>query len=159
MLDSDRLRDWWRGRRWRDDRGDASIQMAIVFPFVLLATVAVVQASMWYYARQIALTAAREGISAARAYESSPAEGAAQARDVLGHTAGDSLRGYSVSAVSDGQRVRVEVSGTALSMIPGVAGLQITQSASGPRERWTVVSGEFVNSEGPMGGNPGGDGP
>lgn len=130
------LKDWWQERRWRDDRGDTSIQMAIIFPFVLLATVAVIQASMWYYARQIALTAAREGLTAARAYQSSPAEGAAQAQDVLGRTAGDSLRGYSVSASSDGQRVRVQVSGTALSMIPGVSGLQITQSASGPLERW-----------------------
>ncbi|WUU03055.1 pilus assembly protein [Streptomyces pseudovenezuelae] len=112
--------------------------MAIIFPFVLLATVAVIQASMWYYARQIALTAAREGLTAARAYESSPGKGAAQARDVLDRTAGDSLRGYSVSASSDGQRVRVEVSGTALSMIPGLSGLQVTQSASGPVERWTV---------------------
>ncbi|MGW2827205.1 TadE/TadG family type IV pilus assembly protein [Streptomyces sp. NPDC001443] len=130
--------DWWQGRRWRDDRGDTSIQMAIVFPFVLLATVAVIQASMWYYARQIALTAAREGLTAARAYQSSPADGAAQARNVLGRTAGDSLSGYSVSAGSDGQRVRVQVSGTVLSMIPGVPGLQVTQSASGPVERWTV---------------------
>ncbi|WP_435850384.1 TadE/TadG family type IV pilus assembly protein [Streptomyces massasporeus] len=138
MSAPDRLKGWWQGRRWRDDRGDTSIQMAIIFPFVLLATVAVIQASMWYYARQIALTAAREGLTAARAYESSTADGAAQARDVLGRTAGDSLRGYSVSASSDGQRVRVEVSGTALSMIPGLSGLQVTQSASGPVERWTV---------------------
>ena len=138
MKRPNRLADWWHGRRWRDDRGDTSIQMAIIFPFVLLATVAVIQASMWYYARQIALTAAREGLTAARAYQSSPAAGAARAQDVLGRTAGDSLRGYSVVASSDGQRVRVRVSGTALSMIPGVAGLQITQSASGPLERWTV---------------------
>ncbi|MER7568909.1 TadE/TadG family type IV pilus assembly protein [Streptomyces sp. NPDC097941] len=138
MKRPDRLTEWWQGRRWRDDRGDTSIQMAIIFPFVLLATVAVIQASMWYYARQIALTAAREGLTAARAYQSSPAAGAAQAQDVLRRTAGDSLRGYSVVASSDGQRVRVRVSGTALSMIPGVAGLQITQSASGPLERWTV---------------------
>ncbi|MFJ9752309.1 TadE family protein [Streptomyces chartreusis] len=138
MRYSDRLHTWWRGRRWRDDRGDTSIQMAIIFPFVLFATVAVVQASMWFYARQIALTAAREGVTAARAYESSPAEGAAQARDMLTRTAGDSLTGYSVSASSNGQRVQVEVSGSALSMIPGVSGLQITQSASGPMERWTV---------------------
>lgn len=46
------LKSWWQGRRWRDDRGDTSIQMAIIFPFVLLATVAVIQASMWYYASQ-----------------------------------------------------------------------------------------------------------
>ncbi|MGW3134982.1 TadE/TadG family type IV pilus assembly protein [Streptomyces sp. NPDC001139] len=133
-----RLKAWWRSRRWRDDRGDTAIQMAIVYPFVLLATLAVIQASMWYYARQIALTAAREGATAARAYQSSPADGAAQARDVLGRTAGDSLSSYSVSASSDGQRVQVQVSGTALSMIPGLSGLRVTQSASGPVERWTV---------------------
>ncbi|MGW7362931.1 TadE family protein [Streptomyces sp. NPDC054841] len=134
-----RLRAWWLRRRWREERGEASIQMAIVFPFVLLATVAVVQASMWFYARQIALTAAREGLSAARTYQATPAAGAARAREVLGRTAGDSLQGASVStAGSSAERVRIEVSGTALSMIPGIPGLRITQSASGAVERWTV---------------------
>jgi Flp pilus assembly protein TadG len=142
MSRPERLKDWWQRRRWRDDRGDTAIQMAIVFPFVLLATVAVIQASMWYYARQIALTAAREGLTAARSYQASPADGAAQARSVLGRTAGDSLRGYSVVASSNGQRVRVQVSGTAISMIPGVSGLEVTQSASGPVERWTTTPGE-----------------
>ncbi|MGW2936336.1 TadE/TadG family type IV pilus assembly protein [Streptomyces sp. NPDC001156] len=132
------LKAWWRERGWRDDRGDTSIQMAIVFPFVLLATVAVIQASMWYYARQIALTAAREGASAARSYQASPGDGAARAREVLGRTAGDSLLSYSVFAGSSGQRVQVQVSGRAQSMIPGLSGLKITQSASGPVERWTV---------------------
>jgi hypothetical protein len=113
--------------------------MAIVFPFVLLAAIAVIQASMWYYARQIALTAAREGLSAARSYQASPADGATRAQDVLSRTAGDSLRGASVStAGSNGQRVRVQVSGIAQSMLPGVPGLRITQSASGAVERWTV---------------------
>jgi Flp pilus assembly protein TadG len=138
MSRPERLQAWWRGRRRRDDRGDTSIQMAIIFPFVLLATVAVIQASLWYYARQIALTAAREGVSAAKAYQSGPADGAAQARSVLSRTAGDSLRSYSVVASSNGQRVRVQVSGTALSMIPGLSGLHVTQSASGPVERWTA---------------------
>ncbi|MFF1917058.1 TadE/TadG family type IV pilus assembly protein [Streptomyces sp. NPDC058239] len=132
------MKDWWRTRRWSDDRGESAIQMAIVFPFVLLAAIAVIQGSMWYYARQIALTAAREGATAARSYEATPADGAARARDVLGRTAGDSLLGYSVSVGSDGQRVRVQVSGTTQSMIPGVSGLRITQSASGPVERFTV---------------------
>lgn len=136
MLDHERLAAWWRGHRWADDRGDASIQMAIVYPFVLLATIAVIQASMWYYARQIALTAAREGVTAARAYQAGPGDGTARAREVLGRTAGDSLRSPSVTAGSNGERVRVQVSGIAQSMIPGVPGLTITQSASGPVERW-----------------------
>lgn len=136
MSSPQRLKDWWWSRSWRDDRGDTSIQMAIVFPLVLLATVAVIQASMWYYARQIALTAAREGATAASAYQASPSDGAAQARSVLSRIAGDSLRGYSVSASNNGQRVSVQVTGTAMSMIPGLSGLRISQSASGPVERW-----------------------
>ncbi|CAM5693530.1 TadE/TadG family type IV pilus assembly protein [Streptomyces chartreusis] len=160
MRSGDRLQTWWRGRRWHDDRGDASLQMAIVYPFVLLATIAVIQASMWYYARSIALTAAREGLAAARAYQASPSDGTARAQEVLRRSAGDSLLAYSVStAGSTAERVRVQVTGTAQSMIPGMAGLQVSQSASGPVERWTLVSGGFVNAEGPMGGNPGGDGP
>ncbi|MGP4009952.1 TadE family protein [Streptomyces sp. 4N124] len=136
---SGRLKDWWRGLRWRDDRGDASVQMAIVFPFVLLATMAVIQASMWYYARQIALTAAREGLTEARSYQATPADGAARARDVLGRAAGDSLLNPGVStAGSTAERVRIQVTGTAQSMIPGVAGLQVSQSASGAVERWTT---------------------
>ncbi|MEU3855433.1 TadE family protein [Streptomyces sp. NPDC029554] len=133
-----RFKAWWRGRSWGDDRGDAAIQMAIVYPVVLLAAITVIQASMWYYARQIALTAAREGVAAARAYQASPGDGAARAREVLGRTAGDSLRSVSVTAGSTGERVRVEVSGRTQSMIPGLKGLTITQSASGPVERWTV---------------------
>jgi Flp pilus assembly protein TadG len=142
MAASVQLQAWWRGRRWRDDRGDASIQMAIVYPFVLLATIAVVQASMWYYARQIALTAAREGVFAARAYQASPTDGAARARDVLDRTAGDSLRFAAVSTTgSSTQRVRIQVTGQAQSMIPGLAGLRIRQSASGAVERWTSPGG------------------
>jgi Flp pilus assembly protein TadG len=138
MSPSQTVKGWWQGRRWSDDRGDTSIQIAIVFPLVLLATIAVIQASLWYYARQIAVTAAREGAAAARAYQADPGDGVARARDVLERTAGDSLSGYSVSASSDGQRVRIQVAGTALSMIPGVAGLQVQQSASGAVEQWTV---------------------
>ncbi|WP_190194108.1 TadE family protein [Streptomyces minutiscleroticus] len=134
-----RFARWRRWRRWREDRGESAVQMAIIFPFVLLATIAVVQGAMWYYARQIAVTAAREGVSAARSYQATPGDGAGRAREVLARTAGDSLRGYRVStAGSDGQRVRIQVSGTAQSMIPGLPGLSVSQSASGPVERWTV---------------------
>ncbi|MFD8952803.1 TadE/TadG family type IV pilus assembly protein [Streptomyces xanthophaeus] len=122
-----------------DDRGEASIQMAIVFPFVILVTVTVVQASMWFFARNIALTAAREGVAAARTYQSPEGAGAARARETLGRIAGDSLTGTTVStAGSTATEVRVTVTGTAPSLIPGVAGLSVSQSAGAPRERWTT---------------------
>jgi len=135
-----------RARRWaaviraraQDDRGDTSIQMAIVFPAIILLTIAVVQASMWYYARSIALTAAREGVTAGRAYQADTGDGTARAREVLDRIAGDSLRNTAVNASgSTAQTIQVTVSGTAPSMIPGISGLRVSQSASGARERWT----------------------
>ncbi|GHD79804.1 TadE family protein [Streptomyces goshikiensis] len=144
-----RARRWWltrvrsAGETVQGDgggeRGESSIQMAIVFPFILLVTVAVVQASMWVYARNIALTAAREGVAAARVYQAPEGAGAAQATETLGRIAGDSLAGRSVSTTgSSATEVRVTVTGRALSLIPGLSGLSVSQSASAPRERWTT---------------------
>lgn len=125
-----------------DDRGEASVQIAIVFPFVIAATLLVVQVCLWYFAREVALTAAREGAASARSYRSTPADGAARARSVLDRTTGDMLQATTIStAGSTPQRVRVQVSGTALSVLPGVPGLRITQSASGAAERWTTPGG------------------
>ncbi|MDX3075883.1 pilus assembly protein [Streptomyces sp. MI02-7b] len=113
--------------------------MAIVFPFVILLTLAVVQAGMWFHARNIALAAAREGVTAARTYQSADADGAARAREVLDRIGGDSLRDPAVSTAGSGaESVRVTVTGTAPSLLPGIAGLRINQSAAAPREVWTT---------------------
>ncbi|MEU4095901.1 TadE/TadG family type IV pilus assembly protein [Streptomyces sp. NPDC026673] len=121
------------------DLGEASIQMAIVFPFVILLTLAVVQAGMWFHARNIALAAAREGVTAARTYRATDTDGAPRAREALRRIAGDSLRDPSVSTAGSGtESVRVTVTGTAPSLLPGIAGLRVTQSATSPRERWTT---------------------
>ncbi|WP_338063887.1 TadE/TadG family type IV pilus assembly protein [Streptomyces noursei] len=117
------------------------MQMAIVLPAIVVLTLAVVQAGLWFLARGIALTAAREGAAAARSYHASLGEGRERARSVLDRTAGDLLTGTSVQAASTGERVRVEVSGRALSLLPGVSGLQITQAATGPVERYTSTGG------------------
>jgi hypothetical protein len=113
--------------------------MAIVFPAIILLTIAVIEAAMWFYARDIALTAAREGVNAGRGYQSSPADGAARARDTLTRIAGDSLRESQVSTGgSTADTVEITVSGTAVSLLPGIPGLHVSQSASAARERWTT---------------------
>ena len=127
--------------RARTDEGDASVQMAIVFPFVIALTITVVQASMWYYARNIALTAAREGVTAGRLYQATPADGAARAREMVHRLGGDNLRNAQVSVSSTTSRVQITVSGSVPSMLPGVPGLHIAQTASSPRERWTTPGG------------------
>lgn len=121
------------------DRGDASLQMVIVFPVIIVLTLSVVQVVMWYLARETALDAARAGAKAGAAYQSGPSQGGGVARDRLSRTAGDLLRSPAVStAGSTGERVQVKVSGTAVSLIPGVSGKRFTQSATAEVERWTT---------------------
>ncbi|SEO89325.1 TadE/TadG family type IV pilus assembly protein [Actinacidiphila rubida] len=125
--------------RMRRDDGDASIQMAIVFPFVIALTIAVVQTAMWFHARDIALTAAREGVNAGRGYQSTPGDGAARARATLDRIGGDSLRDSAVSTDgSTNDTVTITVSGSAISMLPGIPDLHVSQSASATREQWTA---------------------
>ncbi|MFB6655346.1 TadE family protein [Streptomyces microflavus] len=120
------------------DRGEASIQMAIVFPFVILFTIATVQYFVFAHARSAALTAAREGVNAGRSYQSSPGTGAARAQETAARIGGSTLHGPSAStAGSTAETMRVTVSGTALSLLPGVT-LSVSQTASGPRERWVA---------------------
>ncbi|MET9669626.1 TadE/TadG family type IV pilus assembly protein [Streptomyces sp. NPDC006475] len=129
------------GRRL-GDRGDAAIQAAIVYPLLLLVVIGLVQAALWGYARNIAQTAAREGVQVGRAYGAGPEDGARQARSALERLAGDNLTNRHVSTTgSTAEQVRIRVSGTALSLIPGVANWHVSADASGAVERWVPPRG------------------
>ncbi|MBV9022535.1 MAG: pilus assembly protein [Streptomycetaceae bacterium] len=111
--------------------------MVIVLPFIILFALLIAQASMWYYAREAAQTAAREGVSAGRTYHSSIDAGTSRAQAVASQIGGNSLLGVGVSAAgSSADRIAITVSGHAPSLIPGMSGPSISQSASGPRENW-----------------------
>jgi hypothetical protein len=122
-----------------DDTGNAAIQAAIIYPLVLAFVIVGVQAALWGYARSIAQTAAREGVSAGRMYGAGPADGVAQARSALNRLAGNNFTHHSVSAAgSTPERIRIRVEGTALSLIPGVPNWRVSVDASGAVERWTT---------------------
>ncbi|MGW2748430.1 TadE family protein [Streptomyces sp. NPDC001450] len=124
------------------DRGSSPIQVAIIFPFVILLTLAAVQGFLWAYARNVAYTAAREGVSAGRMYEAGPADGAAKAQDAAASLGGNILTEPQVStAGSTQERIRIRVQGQAISLVPGVGGWTVSATVSGPIERWTTAQG------------------
>jgi len=131
------------GRRaWREelrsDRGDVVVTTAVVLPLILGLTWIGLQAITWHFAAEAALTAARKGAQEGSEYQSSPAAGKQQAKQFAERLAGGNLRAVTVSSTgSTPQRVRIEVSGTAPSLLPGKDGWRITQSATAPVERWT----------------------
>jgi hypothetical protein len=126
-----------RQRRTRRDAGSMSLSLAIVFPAVLTMVLLVVQASLWWYARQVALTAAREGAETGRSRGSDPAAGAARARDFLARSGGVVSDGAVSLAGTTDTEIRITVSVHAQSLLPGIAGHRITQHVTAPRERFT----------------------
>jgi len=123
------------------DGGSVSLEIAILAPALLLLIFSIVQAGLWFYARSLAMAAAQEGVASARAYGADPDSGISRAQSFLDQQAGDSLTQTSVSSSgSTATAVRIQVSGRALSVLPGIPGLEVTQSAVGSVERFTTES-------------------
>lgn len=115
------------------------MEIAVLGPVLLLAVFAVVQAGLWFHARSLALAAAQEGVAAARGYTASADTGLARARAFLDRAAGDSLHDTTVTRQpAPAHRVRIQVSGMSLSVLPGIGGIPVTQDAEGPVERFTT---------------------
>ncbi|WP_430786869.1 TadE/TadG family type IV pilus assembly protein [Actinoplanes sp. G11-F43] len=121
----------------RHDDGGAALEYVIVVPVVLAVMFLAIQVAMYSYARSIALTAAQEGLTAARAYDGSAGAGSERARSFIDRAAGDSLTGTRVSVSRAGEQATVTVTGRSLSLVPGISGFNVSQSAVGPVERWT----------------------
>jgi Flp pilus assembly protein TadG len=109
------------------------VEFAIVSFGMILLTFAVVQVGLVFYARQIAMAAATQGVDAARGFDSNTADGRAQAQSFLSQ-AGDGLTDQNVTVVRNGQAVQVTVSGHAISVLPGFS-FTVNQSAHGTVER------------------------
>lgn len=119
-----------------DDGGTTSISFAMIFPFILVLVLLVVQGGLWWWARDVALTAAREGASVARSYQSGPQQGAAQADTVLRQFGnGLNVKPSQEEFVANAE-VRVTVFVQAQSVLPGVSGAWITSAVTSPREAW-----------------------
>jgi len=128
-----RLRSWLR-----DERGSATLSLAIVFPVVLLLIFSAVQGGLYYYARSVALAAAEEGLRDARAEGGTSAAGAQRAQAFLADAGGASiLENPAVTTSRSATNTSVTVAGTAPSVLPGMS-FTVSQTASGPIERVTV---------------------
>jgi Flp pilus assembly protein TadG len=123
------------GRRLSGERGAASVELAVTFPVVLLLVMTLIQAALWFHARSIALGAAQEGAREGRVQPASTARAETAAEGFLDQTASDLLTGRDVTVAGSPSSIEVTVSGTSISLFPGLSGWSVTQSAVGPVER------------------------
>ncbi len=123
--------------RPRGEQGSSSVEVAVIFPVVLLLLMTLVQAALWFYARSAALGAAQEGAREGRVQPASTARAESAAEDFLDQTAADLLTGRDVTVTGSATTVAVTVTGTSISLFPGLSGWSVTQTAVGPIERPT----------------------
>jgi Flp pilus assembly protein TadG len=119
--------------------GSTSVEMALLWLAMLLMISAVVQVALVFYAGQLALTAAEDGLRAGRYHHAtSAADARRDAEAFLRRAAGTSLGSAEVAAELDQATgvLRVRVSGDALSLVPGVP-LRVSKEAVGAVERVT----------------------
>lgn len=111
-----------------------SVQLALIWPLLLLVTLGIIQAGLWVHGRQVALRAATAAADVAGGRDGSA--GAARGVAVgIAHSAG--LAAVEVEVNSSPTEVRVVVSGRTPALLELPLG-RISESAAGPRERVTV---------------------
>ena len=113
----------------------------MLFPVVLLILFGVIQGALFFHGRNVVMAAAEQGVRAARADGQTNRAGTAadQARQFLTDTDElDNLTGLSITPDVDTETVRVTVSARTVSLLPGIPGPRISQTASGDIERFTT---------------------
>ncbi|MEV8535630.1 TadE/TadG family type IV pilus assembly protein [Streptomyces sp. NPDC051211] len=134
------LRRWsaGRSRRMRNDRGFGSVEFAVLAVVVLALILTCIQVGLYYHARKVAQSAARQGVEAGRQLSAGEGDGVAQAQTFLARFGG-SVQGPSVSSAgSTAQEIRITVRGRVATLVPGLT-LEVIQHADAPVERWTAA--------------------
>ena len=127
-----------RGRRTGTDSGLSSIEAIFTIPAIITLILGIVQVGLWWYATQIAATAAQEAARAAAAYQAPADAGQTRGQDYL-HTVqgsgGAALLHPAVRVTRGPATVTVSVSGQIVSLLPWV-NPTITQQATAPLETY-----------------------
>ncbi|MFF3277194.1 TadE family protein [Streptomyces chrestomyceticus] len=131
------LRRALRRRRLRGDCGSGSVEFAVLATVVLALILTALQVGLYFHARKVAQSAARQGVEAGRRFGSGSGDAVTQAQAFLARYGG-SVRTPSVSAAgSTDQEIRITVRGSVATLVPGLS-LDVVQHADAPVERWTT---------------------
>jgi Flp pilus assembly protein TadG len=103
--------------RLRSERGMTTIQVAILFPAVLLWLMLIVQYGLWWHAKQVANAAAAEAVDAAQVSDGSAADGETAAAAYLAQSG--NLENITVTVDRQPTVVVAEVRGDAPQLVPG----------------------------------------
>jgi type II secretory pathway pseudopilin PulG len=116
-----------------DDRGFTTLEAVVLVPVVVILSMIVVQSVMLYHARNVTEAAARDGLRAARGYQSSAAQGKAAAERYLADVAPRLLDARSCDVTRGVSIVTIVCRADVASVVP-FGSYSVTERASGPVE-------------------------
>ncbi|MER5649976.1 TadE family protein [Streptosporangium sp. NPDC002524] len=119
------------------ERGATVVELAIIMPVVLVVILLIVQTALWFHGRQIADAAAREGARLARVdTESWQQDAESRAQELIRTVGPKLLEGATVTAWEEGDLRGVEVTASAVQVVPLLPSTTFTVTArfGGPIE-------------------------
>lgn len=119
----------------RTQTGSATIETVLLVPVLFFIILLVVQFGVWQHASHIARAAAQEGARAARFENGTEASGRARAIRLLDESGRGVVDSVQIETYRDDDVAAVVVSGTAQSLLPGIA-LPVNGISQGPVERF-----------------------
>jgi Flp pilus assembly protein TadG len=121
-----------------EDGGYIATEAAIILPFLLLITFALVQGGIWFYARSAALNAAQEALQAARSQDGSTAAAVGVAEGFLARAGDGVITDPATRVDASPTSITVTVSGNSLKIVDFIPLPRFEQSVTGARERFTT---------------------
>jgi Flp pilus assembly protein TadG len=118
-----------------NERGEATTEMVLVVPVLLVLITLVIQFGLWYHASNVADAAAEEGVRAARLRGGTAEAGQATTENFLSQAGPTIVVAPEVSVSRDSDTARVEVHGSVVSVVPGIR-LPIDALAESPLEEF-----------------------
>jgi hypothetical protein len=119
-----------------EERGSAvNVQAAVLYPLILITFMTLLQVGLYFYGRDLALSAARSGVDTGRVYGGTDTAAAQDhATEFITRTASGVLSAPSASVSTDGRTITVTVEATVTTLAPGLT-LTVRQSSTGALEQ------------------------
>ncbi len=123
----------------RGDDGALTLSYVLITPIFLTAILIIVQACVWYLARETAIAAARQGADVARTAHPPPGRGVQAAVLFARRAAPGFLLGPTASSAgSSAATVTIRVSGRVPSLVPGMV-IRVSEVVTAPVEGFTAA--------------------
>jgi Flp pilus assembly protein TadG len=117
-----------------DDRGQSTLEVALILPVFLLLVLGLIQFALWYHAEELTIAAAQEGAAQVSAQSGSAAAGQQRAQELMSGLS-PMTTGQTITVAPSGSgAVAVSITARLNSLIPGFSGFGVRATAIGHLE-------------------------